>query len=174
VETLDLNDNKLTGSVPVTIVSDRTYDSFNVNGNQLSDLIPVDGQTICTNINNDTGVEGEHYCNCASDCLFVDENFVAVNCQCEEAQNCCDTYLVDNNITNCLLCEAEAGFSNADFVVEDWGVSCSDGGYYVYFALGEFGTEKQCNDARVIAYTEGCICPNYVPPVPEEDADLPL
>mmetsp|Transcript_5616 Transcript_5616/g.6068 ORF Transcript_5616/g.6068 Transcript_5616/m.6068 type:complete len:243 (-) Transcript_5616:226-954(-) len=183
VETMALNDNKLTGSVPVSIVSNRTYVNFDVTRNQLSDLIPVDGQIVCTNTNNATGIEGEHYCNCASDCLVkVTEYFTRTittnkfgnRCQCEEALDCCDTYFVENNITNCVFCEAEGGFSNPDFLVPEWDYfPCSAASDFVYTVSGEFGTEEQCYYAKIEGYERGCICPNYIAPdVPEVDVNI--
>jgi len=176
-ENFELNDNKLTGSVPVSIVSNRTYVNFDVTGNQLSDLIPVDGQAICSTINNATGVESEYYCNCATDCLVQDMEFPTTNkfgrkCQCEEAQDCCDTYFVENNITNCVFCEAEGGFSNPDFRVPEWDYfSCSEASGYVYTVSNDYGTEEQCYDAKIEGYEQGCICPDYIPPGVPVDAN---
>jgi len=175
LETFELDNNKLTGSVPLSILSNQIK-SLYLYENQLSDLIPVEGQIICSSIDNATGVEGEHYCNCASDCVSsMKSSYFAESCQCEEAKDCCDKYFVDNDINNCVFCEAEEGFSNPDFRVAEWGyASCDEAAGYVYTALDEFGTEEQCNIIKFEAYTLGCICSNYVPPVPEEDADLPL
>jgi len=180
-ENFELNDNKLTGSVPVSIVSNRTYVNFDVNGNQLSDLCPVDGQAICSTINDATGVESEHYCNCATDCLVKDTDIPYLTttkfgrmCQCEEAQDCCDTYFVENNITNCVLCEAEGGYSNPDFVVPEWegGTPCGVASDNMYTVTNDYGTEEQCNEVKVAGYERGCICPDYIPPgVPEVDAN---
>merc|ERR1711971_449653 len=73
LEYLDLSNNYLTGSVPADIVvKAASYDEFNLYGNQLSDLTPIDGQVICTtttSTTNNSTVKGEHYCNCAGDCL---------------------------------------------------------------------------------------------------------
>jgi hypothetical protein len=156
---LELNNNVLTGSVPVGIVQNKTYVNFNVYGNQLSDLTPVDEWDICTGISNSTGEEGEHYCNCGSDCLAD----FGQRCQCEEAQACCDTYIEQNGITNCILCEA--GFSNPEFLVAPWDfTSCADGATRIYGTLDEFGTEKTCNLAKMESYKRGCVCPDYIPP----------
>jgi len=177
-ENFVLNDNKLTGSVPVSIVSNRTYVKFDLTGNQLSNLIPVDGQVICSTINDVTGVEGELYCNCATDCLVPEAELLTTNkfgkkCQCEEAVDCCDTYFMENNITNCVFCEAEGGYSNPDFRVPEWeDASCSEASYFVYTVTNDYGTEEQCNEAKVEGYEQGCICPDYIPPgVPEVDAN---
>ena len=143
---LELNNNVLTGSVPVGIVQNKTYSSFNIYGNQLSDLTLVDGQAICTGISDSTGEEGEHYCNCRSDCLAD----YGQRCDCKEAQACCDTYIEQNDITNCILCEAN--FSNPEYLVAPWDyISCAD----------EFGREKQCNKAKMEAYQRGCVCPGF-------------
>merc|ERR1712238_593507 len=179
VEDFELNNNKLTGSVPVSIVSNRTYVNFDVYENQLSDLIPVDGQTICSTINNATGIEGEHYCNCATDCLVQTTEYPTTNkfgrkCQCEEALDCCDMYFVENNITNCVFCEAEGGISNPYFLVPEWNYApCSAASDYVYTVSGDYGTEEQCNEIKVQAYELGCICPNYIAPgVTEVDVNI--
>lgn len=142
------DNNKLTGSVPVSIVSNRTYVNFDVSGNQLSDLIPVDGQTICSNINSATGVEDEHYCNCATECLVIGWEYPTTNkfgkkCQCEEALDCCDIYFVENNITNCVFCEAEGGTSNPDFLVPEWGYApCSVASDYIILCLEIMGQKN--------------------------------
>ena len=84
-------------------------------------------------------------------------------CQCEEAQACCDTYIEQNDITNCILCEAN--FSNPEYLVAPWDyISCADGASRVYIALDEFGREKQCNKAKMEAYQRGCVCPGFIPP----------
>jgi len=178
VENFELNDNKLTGSLPVSIVSNRIYVNFDVTGNLLSDLPPVDGQAICSITNDFTGVEDEQYCNCATDCLVKEVEYPSTNkfgkkCQCEEALDCCDTYFVENNITNCVFCEAEGGFSNPDFLVPEWDyASCNIGADFVYTVSEDFGTEEQCNEARIEGYKQGCICPDYIPPdVSEVDAN---
>ena len=156
---LELNNNVLTGSVPVGIVQNKTYISFNIYGNQLSDLTLVDGQAICTGISDSTGEEGEHYCNCRSDCLAD----YGQRCHCEEAQVCCATYIEQNDITNCILCEAN--FSNPEYLVAPWDyISCADGASRVYITLDEFGREKQCNKAKMEAYQRGCVCPGFIPP----------
>jgi hypothetical protein len=164
---LELQGNALTGSVPLGIAQTKTYDNFNVYDNELSGLIPVDGLAICTRIGNSTGeVEGEHYCNCGSDCLAE----YGQRCECEEAQACCDIYIEQNNITNCVACEAELEFSNPEFEVEDWGyASCSDGAAYMYIELEQFGTEEQCDEVKKEANKQGCSCPGYVVPSKDED-----
>ena len=159
--------NFLTGSVPLGIVN-KTYDNFNVYGNQLSNLEPVGGQVICSgSFSYSTGeeeeeteeVEGDYYCNCGSDCIA--EN--GQRCQCEKAQVCCDSYIEQNNITKCVVCEG--GFSNPEFIVADWDyISCNNGAVYAYDILDEFGTEEQCNGAKMEAYRRGCVCPGFVPP----------
>jgi len=157
---LELNNNALTGSVPVGIVN-KTYANFNVYGNQLSELEAVVGQVICSgSISDSTGedVEGEYYCNCGSDCLAE----YGQRCQCEEAQDCCDIYIEQNNITNCILCEG--GFSNNELFVTAWNASCGHAIGYLYDILDEFGTEEQCNGAKMEAYRRGCVCPGFVPP----------
>merc|ERR1712183_1007267 len=103
LEGLDLSNNYLIGSVPAEIVEKiASYNNFNVYGNQLSDLSPINGQIICTATTNTTTafstVEGMHYCNCARDCLKELNEGFGQRCQCEEAQDCCDSYFVDNNI----------------------------------------------------------------------------
>mmetsp|Transcript_63806 Transcript_63806/g.71312 ORF Transcript_63806/g.71312 Transcript_63806/m.71312 type:complete len:1086 (-) Transcript_63806:338-3595(-) len=177
-ENFELNDNKLTGSLPVSIVLNRTYVNFDVTGNLLSDLPPVDGQAICSTINNFTGVEDEQYCNCATDCLVKDAEYPTTNkfgkkCQCEEALDCCDTYFVEYKITNCVFCEAEGGFLNPDYLVPEWDYfPCGLASDFVYTVSGDFGTEEQCNEARIEGYNQGCICPDYIPPdVSEVDAN---
>jgi hypothetical protein len=156
---LELSNNVLTGSVPEEIVN-NTYINLNVYGNKLSGLEPAKELAICTRISNNTGdKEGEHYCNCGSDCLAD----YGQRCQCEEAQACCDTYIKQNDITNCIICEA--GFSNPAFLVAPWdNASCADGASIVYDKLDEFGTEKQCNAAKMEAYKRGCVCPGFIPP----------
>jgi len=144
-----------------------------VYGNQLSALSPIDDQVICTSSSssNTTEEEGEHYCNCASDCLGVGDqqheqkgSSIGRRCQCEEAQGCCNKYFVDNNITNCVLCEA--GLSNPELPVPAWGYTaiCNDAIDYVYTRLDEYGTEEQCNRAKFDGFKEGCRCPGYSPP----------
>jgi len=173
---LELNNNDLTGSVPVSIVLNRTYVNFDVYGNQLSALSPIDGQTICTSINNTIGAEGEHYCNCASDCFAEPDqtdNDFGRRCQCEEAQSCCNTYFVDNNITRCVLCES--GLSNPDLVVAEWNyMTCDFAVNYVYNYLKEHGTEEQCAAAKFEVFTKGCICPDYSPPGEATTKPAPL
>jgi hypothetical protein len=166
----ELDNNVLTGSVPEIFFLNKTYDNFNVYGNQLSDLIDVDEQAICSSISNSTGEEGEHYCNCGSDCLAESGQ----RCQCEKGQDCCDIYIEQNNITNCVVCEAESEFSNPDFLVAAWGyASCSDAAFYIYEALDAFGTEEQCNGGKIETNFQGCVCPVFVVPSKEED-DLQL
>jgi hypothetical protein len=158
---LELNGNALTGSVPLGIVENKTYVNFNVYGNELSDLELVEGLAICTRISNNTDdKEGEHYCNCGSDCLAD----YGQRCECEEAQACCDIYIEQNNITNCVLCEAEFDFSNPELRVAAWGyASCSEAAGFVYTELDQFGTEEQCDGAKMEAYKRGCVCPGLVP-----------
>ena len=163
----ELNNNALTGSVSLEIANktaNKTYDNFNVYGNKLSNLTDVDGLTICTLISNDTDEDGEHYCNCGSDCLNENGN----RCECEEAQVCCDNYIEQNNITNCVVCEA--GFLNPELIVPEWGyASCNDALGYIYDTLAEFGTEEQCNGGKLETNKRGCVCPGFVVPSKEED-----
>ena len=141
--------------------ANKTYVNFNVYGNKLSNLTDVDGLAICTTlISNNTDEEGEHYCNCGSDCLKEYGN----RCECEEAQACCDIYIEENNITNCVVCEAEFEFSNPELRVAEWGyASCSEAAGYIYTELDLFGTEEQCNGVKMETYKEGCVCPSFVP-----------
>ena len=167
----ELNNNALTGSVSLEIANktaNKTYDNFNVYGNKLSNLTDVDGLTICTLISNNTNEDVEHYCNCGSDCLNENGN----RCECEEAQVCCDNYIEQNNITNCVVCEA--GFSNPELIVPEWDyASCNDTVDYVYDLLAEFGTEEQCNGVKLEINRRGCICPGFVVvPSKEEEDDL--
>jgi hypothetical protein len=158
---LELNENSLTGSVPLGIVEDKTYVNFNVYGNELLGLEPVKGLAICTRISNNTDdKEGEHYCNCGSDCLKE----YGQRCECEEAQACCDIYIEENNITNCIVCEAEFTFSNPDLRVPAWSYApCSEAASYIYSELYQFGTQEQCEGVRMETYKEGCVCPGFVP-----------
>jgi hypothetical protein len=155
---LELNNNALTGNVPKAFFKDKIYDNFDVYGNQLSDLKLVVGQAICSSSISDSTGDGEYYCNCGSDCLAE----YGRRCQCEEAQDCCDIYIEQNNITNCILCES--GFSNPELIVTAWNSSCGDAVNIVYGILDEFGTEEQCNGAKMEAYRRGCVCPGFVPP----------
>jgi hypothetical protein len=158
---LELHNNALTGNVPEGILQNKPYVNFNVYGNQLSDLSTVDGWAICTGISDSTGEEGDHYCNCGSDCLAD----YGQRCQCDDAQSCCDNYIEQNEIINCILCEE--GFTNPEFVVKEWDyTSCADSASNVYDKLDEFGTERQCNKASMEAYRRGCFCPGFIPGKP--------
>merc|ERR1712032_41268 len=85
---LDLSNNSLTGSVPAEIVDKiPSYNDFNVYGNQLSNLTPIDGQVICTtttDTTNNSSLTGEHYCNCQSHCLKELNEGYGKLCQCEK------------------------------------------------------------------------------------------
>jgi len=163
---LDLSNNSLTGSVPAEIVDKiPSYNDFNVYGNQLSNLTPIDGQVICTtttDTTNNSSLTGEHYCNCQSHCLKELNEGYGKLCQCEEAQDCCESYFVNNNITNCVMCEE--GFKNPDKLVADWELPCGLAAGFAYEMLDQYGTEEQCNDAKVEYHKQGCICRGYVPP----------
>jgi len=50
------------------------------------------------------------------------------------------------------------GFQNPDFFVEEFGVTCSDAAYYIKENIALFGTDKQCEKAKVIATKSGCFC----------------
>merc|ERR1719321_1501848 len=56
LEDVALANNLLTGSVPPEIIDKiNLYNNFNVYGNELKDLIPIDGQVICTAPNSING-----------------------------------------------------------------------------------------------------------------------
>ena len=76
--------NDLTGSVPSELF-DNNYTTFDLYGNQLSDLTPVDGKVVCS------AEEGEHYCDCGNDCMEAME-WEMNQCACEEGQSCCTTW----------------------------------------------------------------------------------
>lgn len=173
MKNLELQYNLLTGSVPISIVDKlETYNEFAVNGNQLSNLTQIDGHVICTTADNSTGKFVEHYCNCQSECLYNIEIVIHLmsdldyrtSCDCEEGRDCCKTYFVENDIDNCVLCEE--GFTNPNFnVAELKFLSCSEAAVIFYDALGQYGTEEQCNDAKLRIFKQGCICPSYVPSI---------
>ena len=161
----------MVGNVPISIVERAaSYKDLNVFGNELSDLLPIDGQVICSATNTTTEKTGLHYCNCASDCLKDQSEGYGQRCQCKEANNCCDAYFVEANITNCVMCEG--GYKNPSHIVPDWGFfTCSMAEPFVYEFLAEYGTEEQCMWARTEGHKQGCICPNFIPPKVEEDED---
>ena len=161
--------------MPIEIVDKiPSYDTFNVYGNLLSDLIPIEGEVICTATNNSTGQVGEHYCDCAKDCFIgLLIGGYGPNCQCDEALDCCETHFGDNNIKSCNVCDE--GFTNPDFAVRKWSMlTCSQAAAYITSNFELFGTEEQCNAGKLEAHTQGCICPSYtiVPSVPEIDTTL--
>ena len=136
--------NDLTGSVPSEL-SDKNYAKFDLYGNQLSDLTPVDGKVVCS------AEEGEHYCDCENDCALVDLNL----CACEEGQSCCATWM--EQFTPCIICEY--GLENPDFYVPEYFITCFQVSEYINSAPPmEFGTETQCGEARIEVAMEGCIC----------------
>jgi hypothetical protein len=48
--------------------------------------------------------------------------------------------------------------------VSDWDyASCSEAAGFVYSELDQFGTEEQCYGAKMETYTQGCVCPGFVP-----------
>jgi len=72
---------------------------------------------------------------------------------------------------SCRLCEAP-GFTNPDFRAAEWEyASCEEASAYVYVSIDEYGLPGQCNFAKRAAYTAGCICPTYEPPVGLKPAD---
>jgi len=150
---LELGNNDLTGSIPTELIFNKTYINFDVYGNELSNLTPVDGKAICAN----DGSEGEHYCDCSRDCTFNSER-----CACEEAQACCSTYT--EQFTPCIVCDE--GVQNPDFYVDEWSETCSGGAEFVKNELEIYGnptpiigTATVCSlIVKFVFNEEGCRC----------------
>ena len=154
--------NTLTGSIPKELLDIKG--SVNVFGNQLSGLIPVEGDAICS------AEGGEHYCNCNTDCTF-NPNF----CGCKEAESCCTSFV--EQFTECNFCE-NSGLQNPDFLVLQFIALCSDISNYVKADLIKFGTDKQCKGANQIFTQVGCVCseedPNANTPDTPSTNDIPV
>ena len=135
--------NKLTGSVPQELLNVRNTDIY-VYSNQLSGLIPVEGDAICS------AEGGEHYCNCGNDCQ-LNQN----HCRCEEGQSCCASFL--DQFTECIVCE-NSEFQNPDFYVKEIGVKCSSAANHVRESLVRFGTDEQCEKVKMSLNQLGCSC----------------
>ena len=134
--------NDLTGSIPSELLY-KNYSDFDVYGNDLSNLTAVDGEVVCS-----AEEGGEHYCDCGYDCGTANQ------CACEEAEACCATFM--EQYTECILCES--GIENPDFIVEVYSKTCFDISADVGMNLVEFGTDIQCDEAKIAMAEEGCIC----------------
>ena len=139
---LHLGNNDLTGSIPSELLY-RNYTDFDVYGNDLSNLTAVDGEVVCS------AEGGEHYCDCGDDCSF-NQNM----CACEEAAACCATFM--EQLTECIVCES--GIENHDFYVDVYSASCFDLSAMVGMNIFQFGTDVQCDEARIAGVALGCIC----------------
>ena len=131
----------------------KNYTNFDITGNKLTDLIPVDGTEICPFAFDGFG-PGEVYCNCASDCVTKD-----YLCGCEAALSCCTTYL--EQFSECILCPSAV--SNPDKYVEEFDVTCQGAADFVKMNILEFGTEFQCSEAKVVFGLVGCFCEGEEP-----------
>lgn len=142
--------NALTGSIPEELLSinNKTFTNFNVYGNQLSDLISIPGEEICT------AEGGEHYCNCDVDCTFNKNR-----CQCEEAQACCSTFL--EQFTPCSICDNDE-LKNPNLYVDEVSATCADIAVYVKLSLLEYGTPSTCDLAKEYFRLFGCFCAEQV------------
>jgi len=133
--------NLLTGSIPMEVL--QLPKEYNVYGNKLSNLLPVDGFLVCSSD------DSELYCDCARDCAFYPER-----CTCEEAKACCTTLL--EPLIECDVCPS-GELENSDFVTKT-GYTCGDLAAYAKTDIFSTGTEEQCKEAQIFHESFGCIC----------------
>lgn len=146
LEWLLLGNNGLTGSVPEEVLKNKNY-NFQIYGNQLLNLIPVDGETICSEVNGD-GLQGEHYCNCGSACSLYPEQ-----CACEEGKTCCTAY----ELTPCVVCQE--GLQNPELYINLWDATCEISAEKIRINVDFLGTNHHlCNTARAAFKSLGCAC----------------
>ena len=95
--------------------------------------------------------QGQHYCNCDSDCLLYPEI-----CACEEAQACCTTYIDKSQYTPCIVCPG--GLQNPWYYIDLWDLTCDAVAGFVFTDLEGNGTPEYCEQARGIMKSVGCEC----------------
>jgi len=139
---LKLDYNSLTGSIPAELL-DKNFIDLTFYGNQISNLIPIEGQEICS------AGGGEVYCNCELDCTFN-----AKQCGCEEALSCCSSFL--EPYSQCDVCGG-GELANPDFeILQYYQTTCAMMADYIYNNVIEFGST--CGTSRYFFNGIGCRC----------------
>mmetsp|Transcript_5067 Transcript_5067/g.9753 ORF Transcript_5067/g.9753 Transcript_5067/m.9753 type:complete len:901 (-) Transcript_5067:222-2924(-) len=147
LERIELDLNKLTGSIPDELL-DRNETLIDIDidiyGNQLSGLIPVEGEVICS------ARGGEHYCNCDVDCALNKKR-----CRCEEGRSCCESFF--EQFTECIVCKQNR-LQNPGFYIRAKDTTCLSDADRIRGNLLEFGTDELCEGAKNQFKDLGCLC----------------
>ena len=146
LEHLKMDRNSLTGSIPTEIL-DGSINRVDLAQNNFSNLLPMDGQIICSSKEN-----GESYCNCNSDCSFNPEQ-----CECAAAQSCCSPFLYGKE--RCNVCD---NIENFQHVVKEYTATCDDLKWLMYDDIVQFGNPEKCNGTAKAFFEEvGCRCSDH-------------
>jgi len=189
--TVKLPFNNLTGSVPLELLSNAR---LKLDGNRLSNLVPVDGSVICKSEPSQvlayTGNAGDHYCDCNNDCFFNSAYLDPNSCACEEGRACCSSIL--SEATECIVCKY--GLSNPNYIPRHpqnyASLTCKDWTQYIRTEVSQYGLKQRCDDTKWFFATDfKCSCneelqeaqpecilcehgmsnPNYIPNHPMND-----
>eukprot|EP00536_Pseudo-nitzschia_multiseries_P016329 jgi/Psemu1/313017/fgenesh1_kg.1078_\ len=160
----NLDYNQLTGSVPSELRSNISNTVLTIYGNNLSNLVPVDGSVICKSEAAELYAlysvnTGEHYCDCSSNCFVDPSSFDPNNCACEEGQACCTKAL--SEATECILCEY--GISNPWYIPDNhdnWeSENCYNVANYIRNQTEMYGNKEVCDVMRsYFANGYKCFC----------------